>query len=454
MPAIQNFVIQFPRNQSKALNPLIECRVNIITLGCSKNTVDSEQLALQLKTHDFKVEFESSKHLPITLINTCGFIHDAKEQSIDIILSCIEAKLQGKIKVLIVFGCLSQRYAADLKKEMPEVDAFFGVNQIADILNYLQVETNTELLSNRLLSTPSHYAYLKVAEGCNHRCSFCIIPKIRGMYASKPIELIKKEAKLLAEAGVKEIILIAQDLAYYGYDLYKKRTLAKLMEELIKVDGVEWIRLHYTYPNHFPLEVLDVMQANEKVCHYLDIPIQHINDTILSSMQRRITGDEIKKLLEIIRHKIPDIALRTSLIVGYPGETKKMFKELCTFVEETQFDRLGVFTYSHEENTKAYTLKDSISKKEKERRKEELIYIQQEISLQKNKQWKGKTVKVLVDKVEKNYYIGRTPYDSPDVDNTVLISKRHSTCIPGNFYPVSITKADYYDLYGKVEDKK
>ena len=454
MPIIQNFVIQFPRDQMKRSSSLIECKVNIITLGCSKNTVDSEQLALQLKANDYKVVFDSKKHLPITLINTCGFIHDAKEQSIEVILSCIEAKLEGKIKVLIVFGCLSERYYSELKKEMPEVDAFFGVNQISDILNYLQVKINPELLSNRLLSTPQHYAYLKISEGCNHRCSFCIIPKIRGKYTSKPIELIKKEAKLLVETGVKEIILIAQDLTYYGYDLYKKRCLPKLVDELSKIVGLKWIRLHYTYPNHFPIELLDIMQANDKICNYLDIPIQHINNTILTSMQRHISSDEIKKLIDTIRNKIPDIALRTSLIVGYPGETKKRFNELVDFVEKTEFDRLGIFTYSHEEDTKAYALKDNISKKEKQRRKEELMLIQQNISLKKNKQLIGKTLNVVIDTSDKNHYIGRTQYDSPEVDNTVLISKKQSTLSSGNYYPVLIEKADYYDLYGNVNQEE
>lgn len=451
MPVIQNFIIQFPDNQLRQQNSFIDCKVNIITLGCSKNTVDSEQLAAQLVANDYKVGFESKQHLPITIINTCGFIHDAKEQSIEVILSCIDAKQQGKIKVLIVFGCLSQRYATELTQEMPEVDAFFGVHHLADILSYLKVRMNPELFTQRLISTPKHYAYLKVSEGCNHHCSFCAIPTIRGKYISKPIEQIVKEAGFLLENGAKELILIAQDLAYYGMDIYKKRQIPLLVRELSKLKSVEWIRLHYTYPNNFPMELLDVMKDNDKVCKYLDIPIQHVDNDILSSMHRKITGEEIRKLIDDIRNKIPDIALRTSLIVGYPGETKKKYQQLAAFVQAIEFDRMGVFTYSHEEDTKAYELKDNVSKAEKERRKEDLMFIQQEISLRKNQQKAGKTFRVLIDNENRSYYIGRTEFDSPEVDNTVLISKKKSSCQIGNFYPVHITKSDYFDLYGEVE---
>ncbi len=450
MSIIQQFVIQFPEKTPTRTSSLIERKINIISLGCSKNTVDSEQLANQLKTNEYKVVFESKKHLPITIINTCGFIHDAKEQSIETILACIQAKLEGNIQCLIVFGCLYQRYKKELKEELPEVDAFFGVQDIPGILNYLQAQFNPDLLINRTLSTPQHLAYLKISEGCNHHCSFCAIPQIRGKHISKPFEHLLKEAEILAESGVKELILIAQDLSYYGIDVYKKSQLAKLLQELLHVKGIEWIRLHYTYPNAFPLEVLDIMRENDKICKYLDLPLQHINNEILQSMKRHITEKEIRNLIDTIRSKVPEIALRTSLIVGYPGETKKMYRQLESFVQEIQFDRLGVFTYSHEDKTAAFSLKDSITKREKEERKENLMFLQQDISLEKNNQKKGKIFKVLIDSENRTDYIGRTEFDSPEVDNLVYVTKKSIKSEVGSFCKVKINKASNFDLFGDI----
>ncbi|NLJ82128.1 MAG: 30S ribosomal protein S12 methylthiotransferase RimO [Bacteroidales bacterium] len=442
--------MRFPEKKSSLDLSLIERKINIISLGCSKNTVDSEQLAYQLKMNDFKVVFESKKHLPISIINTCGFIQDAKEQSIEIILDCIKAKSEGKIKVLIVFGCLYQRYKEELATELPEVDAFFGVHDADGIVNYLQAEFNSDYLKNRLLSTPSHYSYLKISEGCNHRCSFCAIPNIRGKYVSKPLEQLINEAEIMAQEGVKELILIAQDLTYYGIDLYKKSQLSKLLKSLLKIQEIDWIRLHYAYPSTFPLDILDVMNENEKVCKYLDLPLQHINDDILHSMKRNTTEKEIRSLIDTIRKKVPDAALRTSFIVGYPGETKKIYRQLEAFINEIGFDRLGVFTYSHEEKTAAYLLKNTISKREKESRKENLMFLQQEISLTKNTQKIGSIYKVLIDTENKTHYIGRTEFDSPEVDNLVYVSKKAIKCDIGGFYSVKITKAEAFDLYGEV----
>ena len=424
--------------------------VNIITLGCDKNTVDSEQLARQLQVNGFSVVLDASKHQAITIINTCGFINDSKLQSIETILECIEAKKEGAIQQLIVFGCLSQRYLEELKAEMPEVDTWFGVNSLSQILKYLKSDVQDRLLNERMLSTPPHYAYLKISEGCNHGCAFCAIPQIRGKHTSKPMERIWEEARILADCGVKELILVAQDLTSYGIDLYQKRQLAQLLEGLAKIPQLQWIRLHYAYPNHFPLEVLDVIRDHPNICRYLDIPIQHIDDVLLQSMKRNISGDEIRRLLNTIRERIPDVALRTSLIVGYPGENRKKFQSLLSFVEETRFDRLGVFTYSHEENTPAYRLKDSISQIEKERRKDEILWLQQQISLEKNREKIGKDMRVLIDAKDASHYIGRTEYDSPDVDNTVLLSRKTNRCKVGEFYNVRITRADDFDIKGHI----
>ncbi len=449
-PSFENFLMV--RTGSNKAN-LVDYDINIITLGCSKNTVDSEQLASQLEQNSFRVTHESPKPLPITLINTCGFIQDAKAQSIETILDCVEQKVKGEIKILIVFGCLSARYGDDLRKEIPELDAIFGVNSLRDILSFLNAKLYAEALTIRKISTPSHYAYLKISEGCSHQCAFCAIPRIRGKQISKPIEVIRDEAIVLAEQGVKELILVAQDLTHYGYDLYKKRKIYSLLEELLKVKDIEWIRLHYAYPNSFQIDILDLMKEYSSICKYLDIPIQHINDDILSGMKRKITGDEIRRLLDTIRNKIPDIAIRTSIIVGFPGETKKRFHQLRDFLEESQLDRVGIFTYSHEENTPAYKLKETVSQKEKEDRMEELMFLQQDISLGKNRQKVGNKFKVLIDTEEKDHFIGRTEFDSPEVDNTVIIPKNKQKLIVGNFYTVTISDADYFDLIGSVEDK-
>jgi ribosomal protein S12 methylthiotransferase len=422
--------------------------INIITMGCSKNRVDSEQLAAQLEQNSFRTFHESPKIQPITLINTCGFINDAKAQSIEIILECLEQKIKGKIKILIVFGCLSERYADELRREIPGLDAVFGVNSFAAILSFLHATLHTEIFKNRKISSPSHYAYLKISEGCSHQCAFCAIPKIRGKQVSKPIELLRDEAVLLSEQGVKELILVAQDLTHYGYDLYKERKLYALLEELLKVKNIEWIRLHYLYPNSFPMEILDLIKENPRICNYLDIPIQHINDEVLFAMNRKITGDEIRKLLDDIQNKIPDVAIRTSLMVGFPGETKKGFRELADFLTERKLDRVGVFTYSHEEGTFAYNMLDRISQKEKEERKEELMRLQEKISSQKNFQKMGKTLKVIVDGKEDDYFIGRTEFDSPEVDSRVLISDEYGDMSVGNFYNVKINDSGSYDLYG------
>jgi len=430
---------------------VVDYDINIITMGCAKNRVDSEQLATQLEQNSFRVRHESLEPQSITLINTCGFIQDAKAQSIETILDCVEQKARGEIKILIVFGCLSARYADDLHKEIPELDAVFGVNSLREILTFLNAKLYAESLIVRKISTPPHYSYLKISEGCSHQCSFCIIPKIRGKQVSKPIEIIRDEALILAEQGVKELILVAQDLTHYGYDLYKKRQIYALLEELVKVKNIEWIRLHYAYPNSFQMGILDLMNEFPVICKYLDIPIQHIDDEILSAMKRRITGDEIRKLIDTVRNKVPEIAIRTSIIVGFPNETKKKFQQLQRFLEETQLDRVGVFTYSHEEETPAYKLKETVGEREKEKRKEELMFLQQDISLNKNKQKIGKKLNVLIDSEEPTQFIGRTEFDSPEIDNTVIIPKEKQSLSVGNFYDVVITGADCFDLVGEGE---
>ena len=447
MAVLNQFVMHLP--QPKPLQK-IEGSINLLTLGCDKNRVDSEQLAAQLQAAGFKVAMDSPHPHPITLINTCGFINDSKLQSIETILACIEEKKEGDIRLLVVFGCLSQRYREELKAEMPEVDEWLGVNALEPLLRLLQAEVQPSLLTQRLLSTPSHYAYLKISEGCNHGCAFCAIPLIRGKHHSKPMEQLWEEARILADKGVKELILVAQDLTSYGIDLYRKRALAKLLEGLARIPQLQWIRLHYAYPNHFPTEILKIIRDYPQMCHYLDTPIQHIDDRLLQSMNRHITEAEIRKLLETVRKEVPDIALRTSLIVGFPGESPKSFKKLRDFVEETRFDRLGVFTYSHEENTPAYQLKDRISQAEKERRQAEIMECQQSVSLEKNREKIGKRFKVLIDSQDAAHYIGRTQYDSPEVDDTVLISRKGNQCKIGEFYTVRITRAQEFDINGKV----
>ncbi len=448
MAILNQFVLRAP----KPLQPLpeMEEHVNILTLGCDKNRVDSERLAAQLQAAGYTVHLDDHMPHPITIINTCGFINDAKEESIEVILDCVKGKQSGEIRQLIVFGCLSQRYQEDLRSEIPEVDAWFGTDAMEQILHHLRAKKRPELLNRRILSTPSHYAYLKISEGCNHGCAYCAIPLIRGRHRSKPAEQLLEEARLLADKGVRELILVAQDLTSYGIDLYQSRELARLLEGLACIPQLHWIRLHYTYPNHFPTEVLDVMRDHPQICHYLDIPIQHIDDDILKRMNRNITEKEIRQLLETIRTRVPDIALRTTLMVGFPGETRKKFEKLHSFVEEMRFDRLGVFTYSHEENTKDYELKDSISHLEKDRRKDEIMFLQQEISLEKNREMLGKTFEVLIDSKEAGYYIGRTQYDSPEVDNSVILRQQANRCEIGKFYQVRITRAREYETNGKV----
>jgi len=426
-------------------------KINIITLGCSKNTVDSEVLMKQLQSAGINVINNSKEPSGTVIINTCGFIADAKEESIEIILNSVALKNAGKIKKIIVFGCLSQRYAKDLQKEIPEVDLWFGVHDLKQIVTATQATFNPDLLIDRVLTTPPHYAYLKIAEGCNRRCSFCAIPLIRGKHASKPMETILDESKLLVKKGVKELILISQDLTYYGIDFYGKQRLTELVDTLSEKSGADWIRLHYTFPSGFPLLLLDLMRERTNICNYIDIPLQHINDKILKDMQRGIGKTETISLLERFRERLPDATIRTTFIVGYPGETEKAFLELADFVQTSQFDRMGVFTYSPEEQTASHKKKDRISNKVKTERSEYLMALQREISLQKNRKKIGTVQKVLIDDFETPYYIGRTEYDSPEVDNNVLI-KGNQPLIVGNFYDVKIVEAEWYDLMGIVEE--
>ncbi|MBQ9312549.1 MAG: 30S ribosomal protein S12 methylthiotransferase RimO [Bacteroidales bacterium] len=427
-------------------------KINFISLGCSKNTVDSENIAGTLSKDGFQVEFDSKDNdFDFVLINTCGFIDKAKEESINTILDCVRLKQQtNKSFHIIVFGCLAQRYKEDLEKEIPEIDKIFGIMQEKDILAYIRKQTTTSETFARQLSTPKHYAYVKISEGCDRHCSFCAIPLIRGKHVSRPMEEIVQEVQQLAEQGVKEAILIAQDTSYYGLDLYKERKLPQLLKQLCQTD-IQWIRLQYSYPNQFPEEVLDLMLEQTKICHYLDMPLQHINNRILDSMNRNITDDEIKQLINKIRAKVPDIALRTTLIVGYPSEKKTEYEELKSFVEHTKFDRMGAFTYSKEEGTKAGMMRDSVPQKEKQRRLDELVFMQQDISLQLNKNKIGKTFQTIIDRKEGDYFIGRTQYDSPEVDNEVLILDNGKQNIEiGNFYNVKITSVEEFDLYGEV----
>ncbi len=427
-------------------------KVNVITLGCSKNTFDSEVLMAQLKANKFDVEHESmSDDAEIVIINTCGFIDNAKQESIDTILRYAQAKNDGEVDKVYVTGCLSERYREDLENEIPEVDAFFGTRELPRLLKTLKADYKQELVGERLLTTPSHYAYFKIAEGCDRPCSFCAIPLMRGNHVSTPIEELVASAKSLAAKGVKELILIAQDLTYYGLDIYKKRALADLLEQLSDVEGIEWIRLHYAFPSGFPMDVLDVMNAKTNVNFYLDIPLQHGSTRILQSMRRGITREKTEELVGEIRAKVPGIAIRTTLIVGYPGETKEDFQEMYDFVEKMRFDRLGVFTYSHEENTHAYSLEDDVPEKTKRERADKIMELQSGISYELNQEKIGKTFKVLFDRVEGDYFIGRTEFDSPEVDNEVLVKKEGDVFVRiGDFANVEITSADHYDLYGKL----
>ncbi|MBS1730162.1 MAG: 30S ribosomal protein S12 methylthiotransferase RimO [Bacteroidetes bacterium] len=423
-------------------------KVNIITLGCSKNLVDSEVLSGQLRANKIPVAHENKKiDHNIVIVNTCGFIEKAKEESIQTILEQVELKKQGDLDKVYVTGCLSERYRKNLETEIPEVDAWFGTMELPFILQKFNADYKKELLGERLLATPHHYAYLKISEGCNRTCAFCAIPLMRGKHISKPMEEIVREAEILVQRGVKEIMLIAQELTYYGLDIYKKRMLADLLEKLSDIPGLKWIRLHYAYPNKFPLEVLDVMRERENICNYLDMPLQHASDRMLQAMQRQTTQSEIEKLLHAIREKNPGICLRTTLIVGFPGETKKDVSILKKFLVEQRFDRVGIFTYSHEEGTSGYLLKDNVPAKEKEARAQEIMEVQQEISYEKNQEKIGKIFEVLIDQQEAGRYLGRTEFDSVEVDNEVVVKSKHSLN-PGDFVQVKITKAYDYDLEG------
>ena len=422
-------------------------KVNIITLGCSKNLVDSENLMGELKARGLQVMHESKDKADYIIINTCGFIGDAKEESIDTILDYAVARKNGDIEKLFVTGCLSQRYASQLKAEIHDVDGFYGTEDVPAILRDLGFDPKKDLIGERIITTPSHYAYLKISEGCDRKCSFCAIPLIRGNHKSRTPESLVTEAEYLVSKGVKELILIAQDLSWYGIDLFKKQTLATLLEKLSDVKGVEWIRLHYAYPASFPMEVLKLMHERDNICNYLDIPLQHITDPILKSMKRGISTAETYQLVEKIRNTIPDVSLRTTMMVGYPGETDEDFRALMKFVEESRFERLGVFTYSAEEDTSSYNLKDNITESLKQERMEELLALQQNISLELNEDKIGKTYKTIIDAREGSVMTGRTEYDSPEVDNEVIIPDLSLKV--GEFYDIRITSASEFDLMGK-----
>ena len=421
--------------------------INVVTLGCSKNVYDSEVLMGQLKAGGKNVVHEQEGN--IVVINTCGFINNAKEESINTILDYVQQKEAGLIDKVFVMGCLSERYKPDLEKEIPDVDQYFGTSELPALLKVLGADYKHELIGERLTTTPKNYAYLKISEGCDRPCSFCAIPLMRGAHISTPIEALVTEAEKLAAKGVKELILIAQDITYYGLDLYKKRALADLLCALVKVEGIEWIRIHYAFPTGFPMDVIEVMKEEPKICNYLDIPLQHISDPILASMKRGTTQEKTTKLLKKFREAMPEMAIRTTLIVGYPGETQADFEALKSFVQEMRFDRLGCFTYSHEENTTAYELEDDVPEEVKLARANEIMEIQSQISWELNQQKVGKTFRCLIDRKEGNYFVGRTEYDSPDVDNEVLIdAKKHYVKI-GDFVEVKIIDATDYDLYGE-----
>lgn len=424
-------------------------KVNVITLGCSKNLVDSEVMMKQLESR-YHIEHDGLNPTDIIIINTCGFINDAKEESVDTILNALEMKANGKTKKVFVTGCLSQRYKKDLTEELPEVDGFFGTSDLSAILKTLDVDYRHELYGQRLLTTPKHFAYLKISEGCNRNCAFCAIPLIRGQHQSIKMEDLVNEVEYLAAQGVKELLLIAQDLTWYGLDIYGKRVLPELLEEISKVEGIEWIRMHYTYPANFPVGLLKTMREKPKVCSYLDMPLQHINSRILRSMKRGLGGQKTVDLLNKIKKEVPGIAMRTTLIVGFPGETEEEFQELMDFVEGYRFDRLGVFTYSPEEGTSANLLVDDVPEEVKEDRKARLMELQQNISLALNQEKVGQTFRVIIDRKENDYYVGRTAFDSPEVDNEVMMDANLLDLKIGNFYQVKIQRADFFDLYGEV----
>lgn len=427
-------------------------RVNIVSLGCSKNLVDSERLAAMLSENGYKVMFDSDgMTFDVVIINTCGFIGDAKQESIDSVLQYADLRSKNRIKLLVVFGCLVQRYKEELEKEIKEVDAFFGVDSLEQIASYLRLSLEGDDCTKRLLSTPEHYAYLKISEGCDRHCSFCAIPNIRGRHRSVPLEEIVRQAEALAAMGVKELMVIAQDTSVYGIDLYGRNRLGDLLSLLAEIDDIQWIRLHYSYPNEFPRDVIELMKTREKICSYIDMPLQHINNRLLKSMNRRITSEQIESLIDDIRTQLPGVCLRTTLIVGYPSETGEEFEQLKSFVEKTRFDRLGVFAYSPEEGTPAYRLKDDVPQKEKQRRLDELVSLQESISYELNRDKIGKTYKVIIDRREGDYWIGRTEYDSPEVDNEVLVPFTRKVRA-GDFVNVEIMDAVEFDLYAKITE--
>ncbi len=438
------FGIKFKSMRTKSLK---KNKINVITLGCSKNTYDSEVLMGQLKASGKDVAHEQEGN--IVVINTCGFIDNAKEESINTILEYVAKKEQGIVDKVFVTGCLSERYRPDLEKEIPDVDQYFGTTELPLLLKALGADYKHELLGERLTTTPKNYAYLKIAEGCDRPCSFCAIPLMRGTHVSQSIEKLVREAEGLAKNGVKELILIAQDLTYYGLDLYKKRNLAELLENLAKVEGIEWIRLHYAFPTGFPMDVLDLMKREPKICNYIDIPLQHISDNILKSMKRGTTKEKTTKLLQEFRERVPGMAIRTTLIVGYPGETREDFETLRDWVQEMKFERLGCFTYSHEENTGAYVLEDDVPQEVKQARAAEIMDLQSQISWDLNQEKIGQTFKCVIDRKEGQHFIGRTEFDSPDVDNEVLVDASKYYLKTGDFVNLKVTDATEFDLYAE-----
>ncbi len=439
-------VFLHPTYSNMRTKSLKKNKINVVTLGCSKNVYDSEVLMGQLKANNKDVAHEEEGN--VVVINTCGFIANAKEESVNTILEYVQKKEAGDVDKVFVTGCLSERYKPDLEKEIPNVDEYFGTTDLPNLLKALGADYKHELIGERLTTTPKNYAYLKIAEGCDRPCSFCAIPLMRGKHKSKPIEELVEESEKLAAKGVKELILIAQDLTYYGLDLYKKRNLAELLQKLVEVEGIEWIRLHYAFPTGFPMDVLEVMKKEPKVCNYIDIPLQHISDSILKSMRRGTTKEKTTKLLEDFRIAVPEMAIRTTLIVGYPGETEEDFQILKEWVKEMRFERLGCFTYSHEENTHAYSLKDDVPDEVKQQRANEIMEVQSQISWELNQEKIGKTYKCIVDRKEGDHFVARTEFDSPDVDNEVLIDATQHYVKVGGFTNVEISEASDFDLYG------
>jgi ribosomal protein S12 methylthiotransferase len=424
----------------------------MISLGCAKNLVDSEILMKQLEANSFEIVFDptDTTNLDSAIVNTCGFIGDAKQESIDTILQLVQAKKKGNLEHVYVMGCLSERYQSQLQDEIPEVDAFFGVNDLKKIIRHIGGHYKNQLIGERKLTTPSHYAYLKIAEGCDRKCSFCAIPGIRGKHISRPVQDVLKEAASLASAGIRELLVISQDTTYYGLDNSRQRKLGELLSGLAAISEFEWIRLHYTYPDGFPTGILDIMRDHPNICRYIDIPLQHINNRILKSMHRGITGEETRELIALIRSKLPGVAIRTTFITGYPGETDKEFRELADFITDAAFERLGVFSYSHEEDTRAFRLTDSVPQRIKEQRVAALMGIQEEISLNANRRKIGSTMKVVIDREEGDFLIGRTEFDSPEVDNEVLIAGKEQQITPGSFHTARITSAESFDLYAEL----